>query len=69
MQTLNLTADMPRAKPEVIASLVSYLVKPEAYFITGASITVPRRTNEANDFVNRPDSYGKRRFCYGLTAS
>lgn len=37
-KTLNLTADMPRAKPEVIASLVSYLVKPEAYFITGQTV-------------------------------
>ena len=27
----------PPADPEVIASLVSYLAKPESYFITGVS--------------------------------
>lgn len=27
--------DGPDAGPEVVSSLVSYLVKPEAYFITG----------------------------------
>ena len=27
--------DGPDAQPEVVASIVSYLVKPEAYFITG----------------------------------
>lgn len=32
--------DGPDAGPEVIASIVSYLVKPEAYFITGQSIHV-----------------------------
>ncbi|KAF9805692.1 hypothetical protein IEO21_08955 [Rhodonia placenta] len=31
---------MPGAGPEVIASVVSYLVKPEAYFVTGQSIDV-----------------------------
>lgn len=31
--------DLPDCGPEVIASLVSYLVKPEAYFITGRSNT------------------------------
>ncbi|KZT04792.1 NAD-P-binding protein [Laetiporus sulphureus 93-53] len=30
----------PDAEPDVIASLVSYLVKPESYFITGQSINV-----------------------------
>jgi len=30
----------PRAGPDVVASLVSYLVKPEAHFITGQSISV-----------------------------
>lgn len=28
--------DGPDAEPEVVASLVSYLCKPEAHFITGA---------------------------------
>ncbi|EPS95067.1 NAD-binding protein [Fomitopsis schrenkii] len=32
--------DGPDAGPEVVSSLVSYLVKPEAYFITGQSITM-----------------------------
>ncbi|KZT00641.1 NAD(P)-binding protein [Laetiporus sulphureus 93-53] len=32
--------DGPDAGPEVVASIVSYLVKPEAYFITGQSISV-----------------------------
>jgi len=32
--------DAPRAGPEVVASVVSYLVKPEAHFITGQSISV-----------------------------
>jgi len=31
--------DDPDASPEVIASLVSYLCKPEAYFITGESVS------------------------------
>ncbi|KZT68388.1 acetoin reductase family protein [Daedalea quercina L-15889] len=35
-----LPPDGPAAGPEVVASLVSYLVKPEAYFITGQSLTV-----------------------------
>lgn len=30
----------PRANPDTVASIVSYLVKPEAYFITGQSISV-----------------------------
>ncbi|EPT03372.1 NAD-binding protein [Fomitopsis schrenkii] len=30
---------MPVAEPEVIASLVSYIAKPEAYFITGQTIS------------------------------
>ncbi|EPT05384.1 NAD-binding protein [Fomitopsis schrenkii] len=37
---LGLPPNMPTADPEVIASLVSYLAKPEAYFITGQSINV-----------------------------
>jgi len=37
---VGLPADGPEAEPHVIASIVSYLVKPEAYFITGQSITV-----------------------------
>jgi len=31
---------LPPASPDVIASLVSYLAKPEAYFITGQTISV-----------------------------
>lgn len=30
----------PRAGPDVVASIVSYLVKPEAYFISGQSISL-----------------------------
>ncbi|KAH9948005.1 hypothetical protein B0H21DRAFT_287368 [Amylocystis lapponica] len=37
---LGLPPDIPNASPGVIASIVSYLAKPEAYFITGQSITV-----------------------------
>ncbi|KAI0736289.1 hypothetical protein C8Q72DRAFT_941322 [Fomitopsis betulina] len=39
-QHAGLPPDMPSAGPEVVASLVSYLVKPEAYFITGQTINV-----------------------------
>lgn len=35
-----LPADSPEAGPEVIASIVSYLAKPESYFITGQTILV-----------------------------
>ena len=34
---------LPTAEPEVIASLVSYIAKPEAYFITGTSPAGVRR--------------------------
>ena len=34
---------LPMAEPEVIASLVSYIAKPEAYFITGTSPAGVRR--------------------------
>lgn len=34
-QWIGAPPDGPDAGPEVIASIVSYLVKPEAYFITG----------------------------------
>jgi len=37
---IGLPAEPPMAEPEVIASIVSYLVKPEAYFITGQSICI-----------------------------
>ncbi|KAJ3477940.1 hypothetical protein NLI96_g10115 [Meripilus lineatus] len=37
---LGLQPDAPDADPSVIASIVSYLVKPEAYFITGQAIPV-----------------------------
>ncbi|PCH41711.1 NAD(P)-binding protein [Wolfiporia cocos MD-104 SS10] len=33
---LNLPPGLPRGQPEVIASLVSYLAKPESHFITGS---------------------------------
>ncbi|TCD65276.1 hypothetical protein EIP91_002838 [Steccherinum ochraceum] len=36
----NLTPDAPDAGPEVVASIVSYICKPEAFFITGQSISV-----------------------------
>ncbi|OBZ77545.1 Diacetyl reductase [(S)-acetoin forming] [Grifola frondosa] len=39
-QLFGLPADMDVAEPAVIASIVSYLVKPEAYFISGQSINV-----------------------------
>ncbi|TCD65279.1 hypothetical protein EIP91_002841 [Steccherinum ochraceum] len=31
---------MPKAEPHVIASFISYLCKPEAYFITGQSNSI-----------------------------
>lgn len=34
-QKLGLPQEAPDADADVVASLVSYLVKPEAYFITG----------------------------------
>lgn len=34
-QLLGIPLDSPEVGPDVIASVVSYLVKPEAYFITG----------------------------------
>ncbi|EMD34707.1 hypothetical protein CERSUDRAFT_116895 [Gelatoporia subvermispora B] len=37
---LGLPSHAPDAEPEVIASIVSYLVKPETYFITGQAISV-----------------------------
>ncbi|OSX59746.1 hypothetical protein POSPLADRAFT_1149702 [Postia placenta MAD-698-R-SB12] len=37
---LELPPNVPVGEPEVIASLVSYLIKPEAYFITGQTIMV-----------------------------
>ncbi|OCH91287.1 NAD(P)-binding protein [Obba rivulosa] len=37
---LGLPPSAPDAEPEVIASIVSYLVKPETYFITGQAISV-----------------------------
>ncbi|EJC97307.1 uncharacterized protein FOMMEDRAFT_164011 [Fomitiporia mediterranea MF3/22] len=33
-------AAMPNAEPEVIASIVSYLAKPESYFVNGQSVSV-----------------------------
>ncbi|KAI0945020.1 hypothetical protein AcV7_001666 [Taiwanofungus camphoratus] len=40
IKLLDLPTNLPFADPEVVASLVSYLAKPEAYFITGQSILV-----------------------------
>ncbi|KAI0938461.1 hypothetical protein AcW1_001813 [Taiwanofungus camphoratus] len=40
IKLLDLPSNLPFADPEVVASLVSYLAKPEAYFITGQSILV-----------------------------
>jgi len=37
---LGLPPSAPDAEPDVIASIVSYLVKPEAYFITGQALSV-----------------------------
>lgn len=37
---IGLPANVPTGEPEVVASLVSYLIKPEAYFITGQTIMV-----------------------------
>ncbi|KAI0072217.1 NAD-P-binding protein [Panus rudis PR-1116 ss-1] len=42
---MGLPLDAPIAGPEVVASLVSYLCKPEAYFITGQSISVTGALN------------------------
>lgn len=33
-----------REEPEVVASLVSYLAKPEAHFITGKSLLLSKET-------------------------
>ncbi|PCH44830.1 NAD(P)-binding protein [Wolfiporia cocos MD-104 SS10] len=35
LKLLNLSPDTPKAWPDVIASLISYLAKPESYYITG----------------------------------
>ncbi|KAF9820737.1 hypothetical protein IEO21_01180 [Rhodonia placenta] len=35
---LNLPANIPVAEPDAVASWVAYLVKPEAYFITGQTV-------------------------------
>lgn len=35
MQLSGFTPDTPTAEPTVIANTVSYLVKPETYFVTG----------------------------------
>ncbi|KAF9807465.1 hypothetical protein IEO21_08213 [Rhodonia placenta] len=35
-----LPLDLPDAEPDIVAGLVSYLVKPEAYHITGQSINI-----------------------------
>ncbi|CCM01196.1 uncharacterized protein FIBRA_03244 [Fibroporia radiculosa] len=39
-QLFGLPLDSPEAQPEVISSMVSYLAKPESYFITGQTILV-----------------------------
>lgn len=37
-ENLNLPANIPVAEPDAVASWVAYLVKPEAYFITGQTV-------------------------------
>ncbi|KAH9932208.1 short chain oxidoreductase [Fomitopsis serialis] len=37
---LNVPLDSPEAGPDVVASIVAYLVKPEAYFVTGQTLSV-----------------------------
>jgi len=39
MKRLNMPMNIPMADPEVIGSLVSYIAKPESYFITGQTIS------------------------------
>ncbi|PCH44826.1 NAD(P)-binding protein [Wolfiporia cocos MD-104 SS10] len=40
VKSIGLPPQTPVGEPEVIASLVSYLAKPEAHFITGQTITI-----------------------------
>ncbi|OBZ77884.1 Diacetyl reductase [(S)-acetoin forming] [Grifola frondosa] len=40
LKSCGLPTDVPKADPTVIAGLVSYLVKPEAYFVTGQCINI-----------------------------
>ncbi|EPS97429.1 NAD-binding protein [Fomitopsis schrenkii] len=39
MKRLNMPMNIPMAQPDVVASLVSYIAKPESYFITGQTIS------------------------------
>lgn len=54
--------NIPMAQPDVVASLVSYIAKPESYFITGTSLQYldhgPRRNTL---FSNRSNHFGQRR--------
>jgi len=35
-----LPPDSPEAYPDVVGKLVAYLIKPEAYFMTGQTVTI-----------------------------
>lgn len=39
-ELLGMTKDVPIAEPAVIAELVAYLIKPEAYFVTGQCLSI-----------------------------
>lgn len=59
-----LAPDSPEAGPETIASMVSYLARPEAHFVTGSSI--PMTSLPYSHFETRPDDPGQWRYTYGL---
>lgn len=39
LEECGMPADLPLAEPDVVAAVVSFLIKPESYFITGQSIS------------------------------
>ncbi|KAF9815786.1 hypothetical protein IEO21_04370 [Rhodonia placenta] len=39
LEACGMPADLPLADPEVVAAVVSFLIRPESYFITGQSIS------------------------------